>query len=67
MRSRFWIGGRYAAGRGSAVGTVLAHVARLVMHPSEADARALLVHCAEEMQHLASFLPALFAEFRSQD
>jgi hypothetical protein len=66
-RSRFWIGGRYAAGRGSAVGIVLAHVARLVMRPSEADARALLVHCAEEMQHLASFLPALFAEFRSQD
>ena len=35
------------------------------MRPSEADARALLVHCAEEMQHLASFLPALFAKFRS--
>jgi hypothetical protein len=30
------------------------------MRPSEADARALLVHCAEEMQHLASFLPALY-------
>ena len=67
MRSRFWIGGPYAAGRGSAVGMVLARGARLVMRPSEADARALLVHCAEEMQHLASFLPALFADFRSQD
>ena len=67
MRSRFWIGGRYATGRGSAVGMVLAHAARLVMRPSEAGARALLVHCAEEMQHLASFLPALFAEFQSQD
>ena len=67
MRSRFWIGGPYAAGRGSTLGAVMARGARLVMRPSEADARALLVHCAEEMQHLASFLPALFAKFRSQD
>ncbi len=67
MRSRFWIGGPYAAGRGSPVGAVIARAARLAMRPTEADARALFVHCAEEMQHLASFLPAIFAEFRSQD
>jgi hypothetical protein len=23
----------------------------------------LLIHCAEEMQHLAAFLPQLYAEF----
>ncbi|MBV1699427.1 MAG: hypothetical protein KGK33_02150 [Hyphomicrobiales bacterium] len=34
---------------------------------TEADARVLLVHCAEEMQHLASFLPALYAQFSEQD
>ena len=45
----------------------MARAARLLMRPSEADARALLVHCAEEMQHLASFLPALHAEFQSRD
>ena len=67
MRSRFWIGGPYAAGRNSALGTVMAQAARLFMRPSEADARALLVHCAEEMQHLARFLPALYAEFRLRD
>lgn len=67
MRSRFWIGGPYAAGRGGPLGAVLARAARLVMAPTEADARALFVHCAEEMQHLASFLPALYAEFRLQD
>jgi hypothetical protein len=67
MRSRFWIGGPYAAGRGSALGSVMAQTARLVMRPTEADARALLVHCAEEMQHLTSFLPALHAEFRDAD
>ncbi|MGK9269906.1 hypothetical protein KXR83_02785 [Williamsia muralis] len=27
-------------------------------------ARNLLRHCAEEMNHLAAFLPRLFAEFR---
>jgi DAPG hydrolase PhiG domain len=67
MRSRFWIGGRYAAGRNSALGTVMARAASLFMRPTEADARALLVHCAEEMQHLARFLPALYAEFRLHD
>ncbi len=66
MRSRFWIGGRYAAGRNSVLGTVLSKAAGLFMRPTEADARALLVHCAEEMQHLAQFLPALYAEFRPE-
>jgi hypothetical protein len=33
------------------------------MRPTEADARALLVHCAGEMQHLARFLPTPYAEF----
>ncbi len=65
MRSRFWIGGRYATGRGGPVVAVLARAGRLVMRPTEADARALFVHCAEEMQHLASFLPGIFGEFRS--
>jgi hypothetical protein len=67
MRSRFWIGGRYAAGRGGPVGAALVRAGRLVMRPTEADARALFVHCAEEMQHLASFLPGIFGEFRSRD
>ena len=67
MRSRFWIGGPYAAGRNSAVGAIMARAARLMMRPTESDARALLVHCAEEMQHLASFLPAFYAQFQFQD
>jgi hypothetical protein len=32
------------------------------MKPRQADAEALLVHCAQEMPHLASFLPEIFAE-----
>jgi hypothetical protein len=46
----------------SALGTI---VARAPVRA--ADARALLVHCAKEMQHLAQFLPALCAEFRLHD
>ena len=67
MRSRFWIGGPYSAGRSGPIGSVMARAARLLMRPTEADARSLFVHCAEEMQHLASFLPALYAEFQSRD
>jgi len=63
MRSRFWMGGRHVAGRNLA-GTLAAAVARRVLKLGEADARALLVHCAQEMPHLAGFLPELHAQFR---
>jgi hypothetical protein len=63
MRSRFWIGGRNAGGQaGSRWGDVAARLGRLFMKPTDHD---LLVHCAQEMTHLASFLPALYA--RCQD
>jgi hypothetical protein len=52
------------AGRKSVLGTVMARAAGVFMRPTEPDARALMVHCAEEMQHLARFLPALYADFR---
>jgi DAPG hydrolase PhiG domain len=67
MRSRFWIGGTYAAGRSGLTAKLIGHAARWVIRPTEADARALFVHCAQEMQHLAGFLPALHAEFQSKD
>jgi len=66
MRSRFWIGGPHVAGR-NALGAILGRIAPLVLRPTAADARGLYVHCAEEMQHLASFLPALYAECRTLD
>jgi hypothetical protein len=40
-----------------------ATVAKRVLRLTESDARNLLVHCAQEMPHLAAFLPALYAEF----
>ena len=62
MRSRFWMGGRHVAGRNLA-GSMAAAVAKRVLRLTESDARNLLVHCGQEMPHLAAFLPALFAEF----
>jgi hypothetical protein len=66
MRSRFWIGGPYASARGRGlVPSLSAQAAKLFARPTDLDGRNLLVHCAEEMQHLARFLPAIFAEFQS--
>ncbi len=62
MRSRFWMGGRHVAGR-NLIGSVAASVAKRVLRLTDSDARAVLVHCAQEMPHLATFLPALYAEF----
>jgi hypothetical protein len=62
MRSRFWFGGDQIAGSG-ARGALASMLARRTLRFTEADARGLLVHCAEEMQHLAGFLPDLYAAF----
>ncbi len=68
MYCRFWLGGPYvAARRGGSIGRVAARLAALVARPSEADARALFVHCNEEMPHLATFLPQIFAEFNNDN
>lgn len=61
LDSRFWLGGRLIAPR-SRGGWLAARLARLATRLGEAEARAILVHCAQEMQHLGSFLPALHAE-----
>jgi hypothetical protein len=50
------------AGR-NLIGSLAAAVAKRVLRLTESDARALLVHCGQEMPHLAAFLPALYAEF----
>jgi hypothetical protein len=63
MRSYFWVGGPYAAARaGGRFGSLAVALARNFVRQGEADARALFTHCAEEMAHLATFLPALYAE-----
>ena len=58
MRSRFWLGKPYLAARTTPVRAVLP-IAKRLIGLTELDARALLVHCSQEMTHLAAFLPAL--------
>jgi hypothetical protein len=64
MRSRFWLGEAHlrTLPEQNPIDRILERrsVRRLMM--SERLCRDLLVHCAEEMNHLASFLPALFAD-----
>ena len=61
MRSRFWMGGPYVAVRG---GFRLAdHVVRPLAGRQLPEPRDLMVHCAQEMNHLAGFLPDLHAQF----
>ena len=42
--------------------TAAVPVAKRLVGLTELDARALLVHCSQEMTHLAAFLPALYEQ-----
>jgi hypothetical protein len=61
MRSRFWMGGPYLAARSAPLRAAIP-VAKRIVGLTELDARALLVHCSQEMTHLATFLPALYEQ-----
>ncbi|MBN8677133.1 MAG: hypothetical protein J0M29_02850 [Chitinophagales bacterium] len=61
MRSRFWMGGRYVAWRGAGwLAGILNPLLPLLAKLPAQQARDLLTHCSEEMQHLSGFLPALY-------
>lgn len=63
MRSRFWLAGPQLATRGG--GMIADRLLRAVLSSGltgmRVDGRDLFVHCAQEMNHLATFLPALHA------
>ncbi len=62
MRSRFWLGGPHAALRsGGKVAEIAMRAVRRFVRPTAANGHELLVHCSQEMAHLAAFLPALHA------
>lgn len=67
MRSRFWLGGSAASVRGGALVSLATAVARRVASPGIDTGRDLLVHCSQEMAHLATFLPRLHAEMQDQE
>jgi hypothetical protein len=68
MRSRFWIGD--IAARGLSDHNVINRMLGSKFVASRAGdinlGRDLVVHCAMEMQHLASFLPALYADYHPE-
>jgi hypothetical protein len=68
MRSRFWLGGRHIAPRRDlpGVGRVVQAIGQRVLAPSAQSASELLIHCAQEMAHLAAFLPDLHANFGNE-
>ena len=61
MRSRFWLGGPDIAARSAPLRAAVP-VAKRLVGLTELDARALLVHCSQEMTHLATFLPAIYKQ-----
>jgi DAPG hydrolase PhiG domain len=68
MRSRFWMGGPHIAVRkapGVASRAVRPIASRILGNP-ESSGRNLIVHCAQEMNHLAGFLPDLYEAFGNE-
>ena len=68
MRSRFWIAGDNVRPRGmpGGAGAVIGGIARRMSPVNATQAAELLVHCAQEMQHLAQILPSLHSTFGHQ-
>lgn len=65
MRSRFWIGGEQIAFKSNnLLGEMASGLVQKVKRVNAQQATDLLTHCSEEMRHLATFLPALYAEFQ---
>lgn len=68
MRSRFWMGGPHLTSRaGATLDGDLATVAGAVRHLGTAQAKAMVVHCSQEMNHLAAFLPNIYAEYKQTE
>lgn len=63
MRSRFWMGGKHVGVRANLANRLTDAAVRPVAARQLPDPRDLLVHCAQEMNHLAAFLPALYDRF----
>ena len=65
MRSRFWLAGSNIRPRGmpGAAGALLGRVAAKFAPLTDNMAMELLVHCAQEMNHLKAILPDLYTTF----
>jgi DAPG hydrolase-like protein len=66
MRSRFWLEGPYLAVRGGGpAGELVDPELRKIAKANPETGRNLLVHCSQEMSHLASFLPWIYAMYHA--
>jgi len=65
MRSRFWMGGEHVAARtdNPVLKAALPRIAARVAKPTPQSCADLLVHCHQEMTHLAGILPELHQRF----
>ncbi len=68
MRSRFWMGGPHIAVRNApgVASKAVRPIAKKILGDAESNARNLLVHCGQEMNHLAGFLPELYDAFGAE-
>ena len=68
MRSRFWMGGKHIQLRGeNKLVQLVSAVLPKIAHLPERQAKDLLQHCSEEMNHLAKILPDLYHEFHESN
>jgi len=67
MRSRFWLAKPEVKGikRGSLLGKLVSSEFVVKRIAGQNLGRDMLVHCGMEMNHLASFLPALYSDYHS--
>jgi hypothetical protein len=64
MRSRFWVGGEHIRIRANGfLPKILSKFLQKINRLPQQQAIDLLTHCAEEMNHLALFLPKIYDEF----
>jgi hypothetical protein len=65
MRSRFWLGGQFVSVRR---GNRLTNKAiQPIVARQLPAARDTMVHCAQEMNHLAAILPAIYVKFTGEE
>jgi hypothetical protein len=65
MRSRFWIGGEHIQFKiNNPLGEIASGFMQKARKVDQQRAIDLVTHCSEEMSHLATFLPTIYAEFQ---
>ncbi|MCU0326743.1 MAG: hypothetical protein MUF45_16080 [Spirosomaceae bacterium] len=68
MRSRFWMGGKFIAIRSeNFLGKIASKILQKLVKLPEQQAKDLMAHCSEEMNHLAAILPDLYNEFNQNN